>query len=479
MKQKLFIIVAFAVLGAVLIGLNMASYTQKPKLIDNEIDPNRSSFNSGVTGTQAFYSLLAETGRKAVRWQEPPDALLTAGKRKPAVFVVVGRTRREFTDAETTQLLGWVRDGGRLVLIDREPPEDLVKTTSFWKIALSDPDFSKLLTTDTTDQTNMTKGVVAARPGQPTVLTARVNSIQPSVLASDVTFRRLTESEIRDATPRGDGDGPPPVAANTKRVAPPTPLPANANRPPPLPPAMRTGPVVKPDVSTSRMGDAPVAHFVSGSRNIVVDMKYGSGTIVLVSDPYIVSNAGISLVDNAQLAINLVATPDGIIAFDEYHQGYGANNRFVEFFAGTPVIAIFFQCLVLVGVIFYSQSRRFARPVPEFEPDRLSKLEYVSAMAELQQRTRAFDLAIENIYRDFRRRASRLLGLDNQTVTTGALALAIAERTSFDRGMIESTLDDCDQIIYGEPTNKREVLALTKQIREFEDALGLRRRPRG
>ncbi len=479
MKQKLLIILALAILGAILIGLNMASYTQKPKLIDNESEPNRSSFNSGMTGTQAFFSLLTETGRKAVRWQEPPDTLLTAGKRRPTVFVVVGRTRREFTDAETAQILNWVREGGRLVLIDREPPEGLIMTTAFWKIEMSDPDFSKLLTTDTTDQTAMTKGMAAAKPGQPTVLTARVNSIQPSVLAADVTFRRMTENEIRDATPRGIGDGPPPVATNTKRVAAPTPVPSNANRSAPLPPAMRSGPVVKPAGTTSKIGDAPVAHFVSGSRNIVVDVKYGAGTIVFVSDPYIVSNAGISLVDNAQLAINLVATPDGIVAFDEYHQGYGANNRFVEFFAGTPVVAIFFQCLVLVGVIFYSQSRRFARAVPEFEPDRLSKLEYVSAMAELQQRTRAFDLAIENIYRDFRRRASRLLGLDNQTVTANALALAIAERTSFDRGMIESTLDDCDQIIYGEPTNKREVLALTKRIREFEDALGLRRRPRG
>ena len=151
--------------------------------------------------------------------------------------------------------------------------------------------------------------------------------------------------------------------------------------------------------------------------------------IVFVTDPYIVSNAGIAIADNAQLGINLVATNGGIVAFDEYHQGYGIdNNRFIQFFAGTPVVAIFIQAVVLIGFVFYSQSRRFARPVPEAEPDRLSKLEYVAAMAELQSRTRAYDLAIENIYNEFRRRAARLFGLEIHQATSRELAIRIAER---------------------------------------------------
>lgn len=461
MKQRLFIIFGVLLLIMTLIGLNAASYTQKPKVVDSELDPNRSTFNSGPTGTQAYYSLLAETGRKVVRWQEPADALSTAGKRTPSVFIVIGRTRREFTEVETVQLMRWVDEGGRLVLIDRDPPTDLVKTSSHWKLQFSDPDFSKLLTVDTSDQKQMSSGIAAAKPGQPTVLSARVNSIQPSVLSAGIKVTRMSEREIREMTPRVSDDKPPP--------------PSNTNK------AVRT--IRQDDPATiepQELSDAPVAHFTSENENIVVDVPYGRGNIIYVADPFIVSNGGISMVDNAQLAINLAATSDGIVAFDEYHQGYGANNnRFVQFFAGTPVIAIFFQCLVLVGLIFYSQSRRFSRPVPEFEADRLSKLEYVSAMAELQQRTRSYDLAIENIYRDFRRRASRLLGLDNQTVNNRALSSAIAERTTLDWGMIERTLDDCDQIIFGEPTNKREVLDLTKRIREFENALGLRRRPRG
>lgn len=303
MKQRLFIILGVFILGAILIGLNAASYTQKPKVVDNELQPNRSTFNSGPTGTQAFYSLLSETGRKVIRWQESTDVLVTARNRKPNVFVIIGRIRRDFTDAESKSLLSWVSDGGRLVLIDRAPPIELIRTSADWTIEISVSDFGKLLGVDATDSTAMIKDVAAARPGQPTLLTAKVNSIQPSIFTSDVTFRRTTEHELED---RGTRD---------------------------------VDYVSTPDNGEYReVGEAPVTHFVSGNKNIVVDVPYGSGRIIFVSDPFIVSNAGISLVDNAQLAINLVATRDGVVAFDEYHQGFGSNNnRFVEYFAGTPI----------------------------------------------------------------------------------------------------------------------------------------------
>ena len=137
--------------------------------------------------------------------------------------------------------------------------------------------------------------------------------------------------------------------------------------------------------------------------------------------------------------------------------------------------AFLFQFAALVGLILLSQSRRFARPLPEREPNRLSKLEYVAAMAELQQRTKAYDLAIENIYTDFRRRASRLVGADNFTVSRQDLARLIAERARLNAAEIENLLFKCEDIIHGEPTGKREVVELTGRLREVEEKLGLRR----
>ncbi len=440
MKQKLFIFVFLILLVALLAGLNAASYVQKEKTPDNEFAPNRSTFNSGATGTQAFYTLLFETGRKVTRWQQPPAALLTAKANKPAVFVVTGSLRRPFSAGETEALLRWVSDGGRLIVIDREPPEDLITTTANWKLSLKASDQAvDIFTVDPTDQKQMIGDLAAVKPVQPTLFTKNVNAVQPSRFAASVGFERFSDSD--------EGAAPPP---KTRGIS------------------------ASPIESPSQI--APMIHFASGDRNLVVDAPYGNGKIVFLADPYMISNGGIALVDNAQMAINMVTAGDGIVAFDEYHQGYGTdNNRFLQFFAGTPVIAIFLQAVILVGFIFYSQSRRFARAVPEPEPDRLSKLEYVAAMAELQQRTRAFDLAIENIYADFRRRVARLLGLDGLTAKSGEIAAAIAERTGLDRSKTEETLFKCEDIIRGEPTHKREVVTLIAALRDLETKLGIKR----
>ena len=122
-----------------------------------------------------------------------------------------------------------------------------------------------------------------------------------------------------------------------------------------------------------------------------------------------------------------------------------------------------------------SRSRRFGRAVPEAEPDRRTKLEYVGAMAELQQRTRAYDLALENIFADFKRRVSNLFGLDVRLADRRQLAKLIAERIKGDPVEIESVLTKVQDIIHGEATNKKETVALVTRLREIENQLGMDR----
>lgn len=487
MRQKLFVFLTLIGLVVILIGLNAATYVQKQKVADSEIVPNRSSYNPGSTGTQALYSLLSETGRKVVRWQEPPDALRTARKNKPNVFVVIGSLKRQFTEAEAADLYQWVSEGGRLVLIDREPDEELLRDTPNWKVHFLPADDDGLYDIDPADQNQITQDVTAVRPVQPTAFISQVNAVQPSRFASSLGFER---TDTRVDQPGGSASGSPP--SPNKAVENKSGQPANivkSTPPPAAGPANRTekytvkGTAPEEEEFQDEPADdyyppaaGPVVHLEGGNKAYLVDIAYGSGKIVYLSDPYIVSNAGINLVDNSQLAINIVSSPNGIIAFDEYHQGFGTNNnRLFQYFAGTPVIAIFAQLAILAGLVFFSQSRRFGRPVPEPEPDRLSKLEYVSAMAELQERTRAFDLAIENIYTDFRRRTARLLGVDNYTVTRKDMARLIAERTKLDPNDVEDVMFQCEDIMHGEPTNKKEVLTLMGRLRVIEDKLGLKR----
>lgn len=450
MKQRLFLLLMIAGLVGVLVLLNALTYVQSQKEADSEFHPNRSTYNAGSTGLQAFYTLLNETGRRVTRWQDTPEGLSTA-RNKLDVFVVAGELRREFTDAEANDLLKWVTRGGRLVVIDRDPPERLRTSTADWKIEIKTDPAVELFSIDPADQKQMTANTEAAKPVQPTLFTTKVNAVQPSRLAAWVSFERLDTSKFDSGYGNGS-DAPPPPG---RKLA---------------------GDEDVPEPSAG----APVVHLAGNEKNLLVDVPYGAGRIVYLADPYIVSNAGINIVDNAQLAINMVATNGGTIAFDEYHQGYGSNaNRLFQYFEGTPVIAIFIQCALLVGLIFISQSRRFARPLPENEPDRLSKLEYVTAMAELQQRTKAYDLAMENIFTDFRRRVTRNLGIDNLTSTRREVAQMIAERTAMDAYKVNELMSKCEAIGQGEPANKAEVVELSTRLREIEGKLGIGRTPRG
>ncbi|MBK8813939.1 MAG: DUF4350 domain-containing protein [Acidobacteria bacterium] len=489
MRQRLFILVGLFILIAVLIGLNAASYTQKEKLPDSEMLPNRSTFNGGATGSRAFFDLLNETGRKPVRWIEPPAEL--DNRSSPSTFVVIGSLRQEYSDKEIEDLLRWVSQGRRLVIIDRNPPVSLAKTTANYEITLEG--FEKpFFDTDAYNQPEMTLGTKAAKPSQPTVYTRGVNAIQPSRFATSIEVRRIDNPEVQEMM-YGRGNAPvdfdptPPTDDEEDFSGMPTPKPLKTVKDKLGAPAATTPDRSNPqnedysvqteDSTTTVALTAPVVHFANDRKNIVVDVPFGSGRIVFLSDPYIVSNAGISIADNAALAVNLVGS-DGTIAFDEYHQGYGSNrNRFFEFFDGTPVIAMFLQIALLIGLVFFSQSRRFARPVPEPEPNRLSKLEYVSAMAELQQRTNGYDIAVENIYTDFRRRVARLVGVDNFTASRRNLALLIVERLPDENAdEVESVMKRCEDVMHGDRTGKKEVLRLTKRLREIEENLGLQRR---
>lgn len=517
MRQKLFIFLGLIGLGALLVGLNAASYTQKEKIPDSEMKPNRSTYNTGATGTRAFFDLLAETGRRPVRWQESPAALLRAAKTGgatngsnavPHTFVVIGPLARPFADQEVERLMRWVADGGRLVVIDREPREDLLSTTADWMIkAVPSADFP--LGVDSSNQMQMTDKTAAVKPVQPSVFTRGVNAVQPSRFASSAALTFFDQSFKRGVAiespmpPRSEDveenfDG----RSGGFKASPPAPAPvfreseAKESREGKLPPLLKQS-----SGETGREGEnenaadaeqepeenevatlkAPVVHLAGGDKTLLVDFPYGAGQIVYLSDPYIVSNAGVNLADNAQAAINIVVSRgddnNGTIAFDEFHHGYGAGeNRLLAYFAETPVPAIFAQVVLLVAVVLFTRSRRFARALPAREPNRLSKLEYVAAMAELQRRTRAYDLALENIYSEFRRTTARLVGADNFQTPRRDLARMLAEKGDFAAAELENLMLRCEDIIHGDQAGGRhEVLHLASRLREIEQKLGLKR----
>ena len=445
MRQRFTIILTFVVIIGLLVILNSLTYVRTEKTEDMEITPNRSTYHSGPTGTRALHDFLNESGYKVIRWRESPERLFSENGKLVNTFVVIGHTQVEFTGNEAEALRDWVLRGGRLVLIDRRIDEAIVPRSEGWSIKGREWNFPSL-DDNPGDPQQMTRGVTALKPLQPTILTNTVESVMPSRFASRLSVI---------PPPKEDKEHPTVAIADDD----------DDDRPPPPTPADATS-------------AAPIVHIGNKEGALLVDYAYGAGRVVLLSDPYIVTNSGIKLNDNLQLAINTLSAGGGLIAFDEYHQGKGiSQNPWAGYFAGTPVLALAAQLGLLMLLIIWTSARRFGRPLPLPHTDRRSSLEFVASMAELQERSRAFDLAIENIYTRTRRVLARYAGMDYNS-SRAEIAKRVAERSTIDANKLETLMRQCEEAINGEQINWRQSLDLVRRLREVEKTLGLGMRAR-
>lgn len=488
MRQRLTIILTFAAIIGALVIINTLTHVEEESSSDTEVTANRSTYHSGPTGTRALHDFLNESGYKVVRWREATTDLLNDPGKMVSTFVVVGETQIPFEDEEYELLRRWVLLGGRLVIIDRSPAKDLMQAWG-WDISTRDLAFPAL-NTNPADVNQMTSNVTELQPVQPTLLTDNVTSVMPSRFASRLVVTAVPLKQRPSAVtvyePGGMEHPPPPPVARETPVETPAETPAEipetspAEDPPPpaaTPADSTTEPIEEEEPPSTT---APVVHIADREGALLVDYAFGGGRVVLLSDPYIVTNGGLRLKDNLTLAINVLGGPNasGLIAFDEYHQGRGiTRNAFAAYFAGTPVLAIAGQIVLLVLVVLWTNGRRFGRPLPLAHVDRRSSLEFVASMAELQERSRAFDLAIENIYSRTRRVLARHAGVDYNS-SRSEIAARVAERSTIDRHELETLMRQCEDAINGAPINWRQSIHLVKRLRELERTLGLRMRSR-
>jgi len=209
---------------------------------------------------------------------------------------------------------------------------------------------------------------------------------------------------------------------------------------------------------------------------ILADIPVGKGRAVFLTDPHIVANNGLPEQDNLVLALNLLAErPKGKIAFDEFHHGYGASGAgggFLSYFRGTPVPWMFWQIVLISALVVYTLGRRFGRPIPLRRERRTTNLEFVSSMGNITRLARAGDLAMQNVYTEFRKRLCRAVGLPTR-VESPKLAAAAARRTRTEEREMRSMMARCEAIVQGKEVGDAELLSLVTRIREIEAELKL------
>jgi len=449
MRQNVIIALVILIVAVVLVALNAANYATTEKIQDSEWSPDRSSYHSGPTGTRAFYDFLSESGQHVMRWRQPPEQLLGTVGRQVRTFVVIGPTKLSFENEQAASLLKWVAEGGRLIVIDRAPQEELLPRSGAWMIGMKFADYSAFSNPTTAD--NLTDEVDDLQPGPPSLVTRDVEAVKPSRLASKITISVDSSKENAAVieSDHNESDEDPEENENDNGSP-------NAR-------------VISP---------APVVYLEDSQGALLVDYQHGRGRIMVLSDPYLVANNGIGLKDNLQLLANMVTASGGLIAFDEYHQGRGATqNALIGYFSGTPLLVFCAQLGLLLLLVLWTRGRRFARPLPLPHTDRRSKLEFIASMAELQERSRAFDLAIENIYSRTRRVLARYAGLDYNS-SRSAIATGVAARSAIDRHQLETLMRQCEETINGAKISWRQSVDLVRRLRDVERKLGLGMRSR-
>lgn len=480
MRQRLSIFLFVVLVIVALVALNAASYAPIERKPDAEMSPNRSTFNAGASGTRALYDFLSESGYQVVRWRDPIAALDSgsSGNQRPGTFVVVGQTILPYSADEVRSLLGWVSRGNRLVLIDRSPDPQFLSNRDASQISLEkSPNVP--FNVQSGDAEAMTAGAGLAHPVQPTSSTKEVTDIQPSRFASLIVISAADVDQPNGHTELLDDEdetGDVPTGGEKKQSA----RNRSGEPPPPPPPSPAASPVIVfGGVQPANPAPlAPVVQVANEKGPLLVEYNIGAGRVDLLSDPFIVSNTGISRADNLQLALNIIGSDKRIIAFDEFHQGQGkTENELIAYFRGTPLLAIVGQLSLIVILLVWTGGKRFGRPLPLPNVDRRSSLEFVASMAELQQRAGAYDLAIENIYTRLRRVLARYSGAASN-LSTDEIAVRVADRSGLEFARIASLMRECEEAISGGPMDKQKAVDLIARLRDLERDLGVSSRLR-
>jgi hypothetical protein len=456
MRRYFGITITVIIVIVALIALSAAGSIEFDRPRENEILPIRSSYNSGPTGTRAFYQLLEESGLQVARWRDNYSAL--KDEAKDAALIVVGpfSMGQMLSNKESAALQGWIAGGGKALIISRTPVEQFGDPVVHSKSPQNLPDWNapaEQIVNEKSDELIV----------QPTELTRNVRGLALSGFASRMKFYPPDPSEIKSEDPVPWFEPPP------------TPKPEPATES--APKTQRRGAGDNPAGGEGDEEDsptilyAPVIHLGDKDGAVLADFAYGKGRVIFLSDPFVVANNGIARGANLTLAMNILRSlraTERPIFFDEFHHGYHSeSNPLVNYFRGTPVPWLLLQGLALCLLIVYTYGRRFARPMPLPQLDRHSPLEFVGSMANLQQVAQARDLAMENIYPRFKAHLCRRLGLSSRATKDEIVGSASRRRLPISELELRQTLNDAELTLAGEKIDDARLVNLVSRMRRI------------
>jgi len=224
-----------------------------------------------------------------------------------------------------------------------------------------------------------------------------------------------------------------------------------------------------------RFGSGPNAAplLADDTGAVVAQYPLGKGTVTIVTDQSLFSNARIGKADNARLAYNLAtagAGPHGQVVFEEWVHGFASGDSWWTILPLPMRAALVLVALAGLVLLIGSALRFGPTAQPELEPERTSA-EYVASMAELLGRGRAARKALRDLA-DF---CTRDIAASLSLPESAPLALLISRLRATQRENGSAGRSDAAALLeldrlraYEQPTNDELVRAaqLTALLRK-------------
>ncbi|MDF2630068.1 MAG: hypothetical protein K0R39_3899 [Symbiobacteriaceae bacterium] len=197
---------------------------------------------------------------------------------------------------------------------------------------------------------------------------------------------------------------------------------------------------------------------------VLVSWAVGQGRIYWSADDAWLTNDLVGKQDNFDLALGLLApAPGKLVAFDEYHHGFQAADRWWQLLRGNLQWFVILLGIAVL-VMFWAYGARFGAPVPSPAGPSRASVEYVFSMSQLYRRARARSVVQENLRRTLTRDLSRLLG-GAQGLPDQEIARRAAERTGLPEQRI---LEALQRTAPGHKVSDKDLIFLAQEVEAIQ-----------
>jgi len=336
----------------------------------------RDSFGTRAHGYRALFELLEELDLQVARSVSPPSADLSP--QHTVVLLEPDPDLLAFEPRYVHALMDWVATGGRLVVAPHHVSEDQ------WNRRLPNPadvvtsrDILKLLKISSNLQV---RSSTTDHDDEAQVEREQQDS---DALEDEGIFRELMREWSTAATPpelvKTSGTGTfEPIASLAENIA----VDGKAQRT--LHQKDSNG---DSDQETEPfLGTLNFVDQYNQQHLLAVEYSHGKGSLVILSDPRVFSNALIARADNSLLAVHLLAPSGRHVVIDEFYHGLAVRGNPLYLLTRAGFASVVLGILLIVGVSTWRAAVFLGPPLADPVRSRRSIREYIDAMGHFFSR---------------------------------------------------------------------------------------------